>query len=114
MAISRDSFPNDDDGEVLYRLAVDGVDLSCKRELQFYCYVKDRATADAIVEDLASYGYKASVFVSDDEQQVESVSVYASIIMLPKYELVVLEQQRLSLILERYGTACDGWMASSE
>lgn len=111
--VARDAFPNDDDGEVLYRLAAKGIDLSEKRKIEFYCYAQDENTARQIVADLASYGYKSSVFVDDDKGVSESISVYASISMLPKYELIVVEQRRLNVILEAYNTRCDGWMTES-
>jgi regulator of RNase E activity RraB len=111
--IPRNAFPKDDDGEVLYRLAAKGIDLSIKREIEFYCYAEDENTAKQIVADLSSYGYESSVFESDREGGSGRFSVYSSISMVPKYELIVLEQKRLDLILESYNTNCDGWMTES-
>ena len=111
--VSRDNFPNDDDGEVLYRLAVEGEDLSCKRDIEFYCYAKDENTAEAIAADLESYGYRSSIYVGRGGEPEESVSVYSKITMLPTYDLIVLEQKRLNLILKPYGAECDGWMTGS-
>lgn len=112
-AVSRDNFPSDDDGEVLFRLAAEGVDLGQKREIEFYCYAKDEETAERIVLDLKSYGYNSSVFIANDGFAHRSVSVYSSITMLPSYELIVLEQKRLNLILFPYHTRCDGWVTAS-
>lgn len=113
MTVSRADFPNDDDGEVLFRLALNGEDLSCKREIEFYCYAKDEATAQEIAADLESYGYRSSVFVNRDETPEETVSVYSKITMLPTYDLIILEQKRLNLILRPYEAECDGWMTGS-
>lgn len=111
--MERSDFPSDDDGEVLFRLAIKGVDLSVKREIDFSCYAKDRGTACAIVDDLYSYGYNARVFVDDGDGGSGDVSVYARILMLPDYELLLAEQKRLDAILKFYDTSCDGWVTES-
>lgn len=113
MKVFRKDFPDDDDGEVLYMVANKGIDLTRKREIQFYCYASDEIVAQRIVEDLATYGYDSSVYVDEHEGGTASTSVYSSITMLPNYGLIVLEQKRLNLILEPYNTSCDGWMTES-
>lgn len=110
--VAREDFPNDDDGEVLYRLAAKGIDLSVKRQIDFSCDARDENVAQRIVDDLASYGYQSHMFV-DGEGQSGSISVYSAITMLPTYDLIVLEQRRLNLILKAHGTFCDGWMTES-
>ena len=108
--IERSSFPADADGEVLYRLALKGIDLSQKRKIEFYCYASSRDTAAEIAEDLATYGYDPRIAIDDDDGASETtISVYAEINMLPDYELLIIEQKRLDVILKRYGTRCDGW-----
>lgn len=111
--VVREAFPNDDDGEVLYRLAAKGIDLNVKRRIDFSCDAQDTVVAQQIADDLASYGYQSQVFVDDGVGGSGSVSVYSSITMLPSYELIVLEQKRLDLILKPYGTRCDGWVTES-
>jgi hypothetical protein len=113
MSVLRSDFPEDDDGEVLYRLALEGEDLTHKREIQFYCYAKDENTARKIVDELSSYGYDSHVFVDDKDGGDTRISVYSAITMLPTYDLIVLEQNRLNLILGPYGAECDGWMTES-
>ncbi|WP_158284890.1 ribonuclease E inhibitor RraB [Hoeflea marina] len=109
MAIRRDSFPSDDDGETLYSLAVRGVDLRLKRKIDFYCHVKDCETAKRICEDLITYGYNVSIFESKYENRISDISVYMSIEILPKYEILIMEQNRINLLLSDYGVKCDGW-----
>ncbi len=108
--IDRSEFPDDDDGEVLFALASEGVDLSRKRELEFYCYAENESTAEKIADDLSTYGYRPSLQVDGDQK----VSVYLAIVMLPSYDLIVLEQKRLDIILARHKTRCDGWMTGSD
>ena len=113
MKVFREDFPDDEDGEVLYMVASNGIDLTCKREIRFYCYSSDEVVAQRIVDDLASYGYDSLVFIDENDGESTSTSVYSAITMLPMYELIVLEQQRLDLILQPYNTSCDGWMTES-
>lgn len=114
MPFSRDLFPRDDDGDVLYSLAKNGVDLSLKRKIEFYCYTANVEIAEKIADDLESYGYASTVFVDDGVDGDGRVSVYSAILMMPSYDLIVLEQQRLNLLLARYGTFCDGWMTERD
>ena len=111
--VARTDFPYGDDGEVLYRLAADGADLSRKRKIEFYCYARDENTAKNISDDLSSYGYESQVTVDENDDGPRRVSVYSAITMMPSYEQIVLEQKRLDLILKTYGTRCDGWMTES-
>ena len=113
MLVSRDDFPLDDDGEVLFRLASKGINLNEERQIDFYCYAKDESTAKKIAGDLSSYGCKSHVFVDGVDNGHGRVSVYLEITMMPTYDQIVLEQRRLDLILEPYGTNCDGWMTAS-
>ena len=109
----REEFPNDDDGEVLYQLALDGVDLTIKRNIDFSCYAKDRDAAKMIADDLSTYGYSMRIFADDGEGGSGHISVYASIFMLPDHDILLIEQKRLNAILRFHETSCDGWVTKS-
>ncbi len=111
--VSRGDLANDDDGDVLYRLANKGVDLTAKREIEFTCWAGNQRAGENIVEDLVSYGYRSTVFADDGATVTGDVSVYASIMMLPDHELLLAEQNRLNAILKFHGTSCDGWVIAS-
>ena len=111
--VDRTNFPNDDDGEVLFRLASKGVDLSQKRRIDFSCYASDKSVAEEIVEDLKTYGYEARVFVDDGAEGSGDVSVYAAITMLPEHALLLIEQDRLNAILKHHSAKCDGWVTET-
>lgn len=113
MTIAREDFPLDDDGEVLFRLASKGINLCEKREIEFTCWASGPDVANEISEDLATYGYKAKVYVDDGEGGTGNVSVYAAIFMRPDHLLLLIEQQRLNTILRFHGTSCDGWITQS-
>ena len=111
--VERRDYPNDDDGEVLYRLAKEGTDLSLKREIEFTCRASDSDAANRIIKALDSYGYNSTTFVDDGPGGSGNVSVYASMLMLPDYGLLLAEQNRLNAILKFHGTSCDGWVTAS-
>lgn len=113
MNVLREDFPTDDDGEVLFRLASKGVDLRIKRKIEFTCWACSRDVAENIVQDLASYGYKSTIFVDDDANGSGDVSVYAGILILPDHDILLAEQNRLNAILRFHGTSCDGWITES-
>lgn len=113
MTLAREDFPPDDDGEVLFRLASKGINLSEKREIEFTCWASGPDAANEIAEDLATYGYKPKVYVDDGEGGTGNVSVYAAIFMRPDHKLLLVEQQRLNAILRFHGTSCDGWVTQS-
>ena len=113
MTVARDDFPPDDDGEVLFRLASKGINLSKKREIEFTCWASGLDAANEIAEDLASYGYKPEIYVDDGEDGTGNVSVYAAIFMRPDHKLLLVEQQRLNAILRFHGSSCDGWVTQS-
>lgn len=113
MTLAREDFPLDDDGEVLFRLASKGIDLSEKREIEFTCWASGADAAKAIAEDLVSYGYKPEITVDDGEGGTGTISVYAAIFMRPDHRLLLVEQRRLNIILGFHGTSCDGWVTES-
>jgi len=107
--VSRAQFPADDDGEVLFRLASKGVDLSVKRLIEFTCIANSEEGGKNISADLESYGYKSEIFYDDSG----SISVYSSILILPEYDLILAEQARLNAILKHHDSYCDGWVTES-
>ncbi|MGB6228966.1 MAG: ribonuclease E inhibitor RraB [Litorimonas sp.] len=113
MTINRDDFPKDDDGEVLYNLSKKGVDLQQKRFIEFTCYVQDEQQGVVVGNDLHGYGYETSIFSDLKAGKSNVVSLYIGIFMMPKHALIVLEQERINIILEPYGTKCDGWVTQS-
>lgn len=113
MSVTRSDFPADDDGDVLFRLASKGVDLSLKRRIDFTCWASDQDAAERIVRDLKTYGYQSTIFVDDGVEGSGDISVYASILMRPDHDLLLAEQRRLDVILGFHGTSCDGWVTES-
>jgi regulator of RNase E activity RraB len=107
--VVRTDFADDDDGEVLFRVALKGVDLQVKRVIDFWAYTKDRQYAERIKDDLESYGYEVTISEPVSDNQDPKCSIRASISMRPDYELLKIEQNRINRILSFYSTTCDGW-----
>ena len=104
------TFPDDDDGDVLRSLQKKGVDLNQPRDVDFYCYARDRATADRIIMLLDGMGFTSSVFDDDESESTdERLSVYSTINMMPDYDDLIRTQIELNEVLRPFGTHCDGW-----
>ena len=104
------SFPFDDDGDVLRSLQSKGVDLGQARDIDFYCFAKDRRTANRIMKMLNNIGLKSEVFQSAESKKLgENPSVYATKRMVPDYDDLINMQARLNELLAPFDTHCDGW-----
>ena len=104
------NFPDDDDGDVLRSLQRQGVDLSKPRSIDFYCYARDRATADQIAAFLDEYGFKSDVSDCDEPEPAPlRYSVYAATWMVPDYDALLRTQAEINDLLRQFGTHCDGW-----
>ncbi len=112
-SIKRSAFPNDDDGEVLFSLASKGVDLTRKHEIEFTCYAHSLQVAQELADDLRSYGYKPSIFEDNGPEGSGDISVYLGIVMLLDHSLLLVEQERLNILLKLHNTRCDGWIVES-
>jgi hypothetical protein len=103
-------FPDDADGEVLRRLADDGVDLSTPREVDFTIYAPDESTAKSLLERIGSMGYSPRLCI---DEQDGSISLYCTIVMALTYDAVIERQEQLNAICRPVGAECDGWLAQS-
>lgn len=108
--IERKEFPSDDDGEILYRLAKNGIDLSKKRNICFYCYAKNEKDSILISNLMDSMGYRSRIYFDEYE---DDYSVYFELYMIPEYSILIDKQKEINFALERYDTYCDGWMTES-
>lgn len=111
MTLIRENFPNDPDGEVLFRLSETGIDMSAPRKLEFYCYVSDLAQANEVAMKTKALGFIPDVY---EDEITSKISVYMAKIMVPTYQEVMKTQKILNSLLKAYGTVCDGWGTLSE
>lgn len=112
------SYPNDEDGQVLARIAAAGMDLSVPTTIEFVIASNDESSSNAIADSLSISGFKSEVYYdegepdSDDNYNPEfgpSWTVYVPVHCVPTYENVVATQAKLDSIAQKLGGKVDGW-----
>jgi len=112
------SYPNDEDGQVLARIAESGMDLSTPTMIEFAVAVQDEATSGLIARTLQQNGFTTEEYYDEgepdyDEEDGEefgpSWTVYVPVKCIPSYENVVNTQQKLGSIVNDLGGKMDGW-----
>jgi hypothetical protein len=97
-------FPDDADGDALWRMYVDGDDLSAAREIDFWSvFTEERNAIDFAVEGLRK-GWKISFSEVEGEWQVG-----VHLIMVPNYESITGFQDELSSAVMLFNGVIDGW-----
>ncbi len=103
-------FPQDADGDVLQMLLERGVNLSSSREIDFYCFAKDRDTANKIKKEVVLPGFSNKISKDPAEEIPDKIfSVYFCCNMVPDYDAIIKVQDLLNKQLKKFETYCDGW-----
>ncbi len=112
------SYPNDEDGQVLARIAASGMDLSVPTTIEFAIASNDESSSNAIADAFSSSGFKSEVYYdegepdyddNDDPEFGPSWSVYVLVHCVPSNENVVATQAKLDSIAQKFGGKVDGW-----
>ena len=97
-------FPDDADGDALWRMHVSGDDLNAAREIDFWIvFAEEQNAIDFAVAGLRQ-GRKMSFSELEDEWQVG-----AHLIMVPSYESIIRFQDELASEISPFGGVIDGW-----
>ena len=102
-------YPDDDDGEVLRRVAALGADMSQPMVIEYTIYAPDVPSARALAERIAVMGYAPKLYVDDESG---SVSLYCARSMVATYEAVIACQEELNALCQPVGAECDGWLTA--
>ncbi len=111
------NYPDDEDGQVLARIAATGVDLSKPTVVEFAIEASDQPTSEAIAAQLQARGFTAEVYVDEGEPDfVEGESaefgpswtVYVSIECVPSHANIVRCKPNLPPYRGDYRKV-DGW-----
>lgn len=116
------SFPDDEDGQVLANLAEYGIDMTQPLEIEFAVAVPDEAAADATLEAMVKAGYndariefdegepdEEGEIDPDDEEFGPSWTIYTSIHMVPEHAEILRIQAELDQLARPHGGGADGW-----
>jgi hypothetical protein len=112
------TYPNDEDGQVLARIAASGMDLSIPTTIEFAVAVPDEATSNVVSKAFQQNGYTPEVYFDEGEPDYNeedgdefgpSWTVYVPVHCVPSYQNVVEIQEKLSSIANGLGGKVDGW-----
>ena len=97
-------FPDDADGDALWRMHVCGDDLNAAREIDFWSvFAEEQNAIDFAVAGLR-HGWKISFSELEDEWQVG-----AHLVMVPSYESIIGFQGELASEISLFNDVIDGW-----
>ncbi len=104
--MSPESFPNDENGDVLRRMQDDGDDLSAPRKLEFEHVFLAKAAAIAFVSEVTAEEVTVTV---DWYAERQCWNVQVSRQMVPSHAAITGMEQRLDAVARRLGGRADGW-----
>ena|SRR5688572_12403927 len=105
-------FPNDENGDVLRRMASDGIDLSSPRIVDFEHCFPDEASARRFREAVRGSVLEARLLEPDLEEGA-GWEVQCRQRMIPTHAAITETEQRLAAVAEACGGYADGWGSSS-
>lgn len=102
------TFPDDENGNVLWQMALNGVDLSYEREVDFALVFPNR---DAALEfGAVAFRNGAKVQLSQYEENLEFPwQVYVHAVMAPTHENLTHFESMMGSVAEKVGGKNDGW-----
>ena len=103
-----DVFPNDENGDVLRRMAADGDNLSKERPIDFSVIFKDEASARRFVEYFARLDCR-SVLHPEKVRGGNYFDVTISKVMLPTHVGITSFESELERVAMPLGGQNDGW-----
>lgn len=115
------SYPDDDDGAVLARLAAHGIDMTLPLLIEFPVEAPDEESANKTLSAMSKAGYDSEIehdpgepdddgeIDPDDEEFGPSWTIYTRICMVPAYDEIVRIQSELDRIAQPFGGYSCGW-----
>ena len=108
--MQRDStrFPDDENGDILFRMYSDGDDLSAPRDVDFNVVLPDRAAAKKFGDHFHKLGYKVT---AEKARTVPELPWDVNVVkhMLPTHEGVTAFEAELDAVASPLGGRNDGW-----
>lgn len=101
-------FPADENGDALWNVAQQGVDLTDPREVDFAVIFNDEESAAQFAEVILRSGVKVQL-VTDEEDEEFPFQVYLHPFMVPSYESITGFEAGIGELAESLGGQNDGW-----
>ena len=100
------SYPHDDDGDALRRVAEEGSDMSKSMRIDFAVLAPNIDAAEAIAKAARPLRYETRI---DQDSESGRWTCYCSREMLATNEAIVDAQRELDAISKPFSGCCDGW-----
>jgi len=97
-------FPDNADGDTLWRMHISGDDLNAAREIDFWSVFAEEQDAIGFAVAGLRQGWKISFSELEDEWQVG-----AHLIMVPTYDSITNFQDEFAAAISPFNGAIDGW-----
>jgi|GEM_PF-1698995 len=107
-AMSKTSFPDDENGAALSHMAEHGVDLSAAHELDFEHVFPDEPSARRFVKEARELVRDSSVHGPEDAEDDEW-EVQCRVRLVPTHEAIGELEAKLERVAEACGGYSDGW-----
>ena len=102
------SFPRDENGDVLRRMAEAGVDLVSRRVIDFEFCFPDEVSANGFTEAIRT-SVMATIVYPPDPVNGEEWGVQCRERMVPSHSAISETERRLTTVAEQFGGYADGW-----
>jgi hypothetical protein len=102
------TFPDDDNGDVLRRMAANGDDLTQPRNIDFTVVFPDEASAHSLAAHFRSLGYNASIRNSEVQSDLPWDAVVVKN-MVPTHHAIGEFEEQLQDVADEFGGLNDGW-----
>ena len=102
-------FPNDDNGDVLWRMYCDGDNLSTPREMDFQVVFEDKAQAELFCAYIESCGFGSDLSHYPNQPDGRVWDVQVRRVMVPTYAAICTFEETLQEEAASGGGVNDGW-----
>lgn len=112
---SEDSFPDDENGDVLRLMQEEGVDLSRPRTIEFEHVFPDENSARQFGESVDQLVGSSLLYPPEDEDPEEEIEdgeeweVVCRVTMVPSHTNITGKERELAEIAVKFGGRADGW-----
>lgn len=104
----RNTFPNDDTGQVLAEMVDAGIDLSVMHDVVFFQLFETEQDAKKFVAHLAEKAPNMPVDIHPD-QTPNVWDVDCTVAMVPSYDAIVAQEAEFELLSDKFNGYNDGW-----
>jgi hypothetical protein len=102
-----EQFPNDENGDVLWRMKQSGDNLSKAREIDFWAVFKSKESAIRLALQLLELGEKVSCTPNESELFPWQTGVHP--VMVPDYRIITEFEEKLGANAKELDGELDGW-----